>query len=186
MDCLSVSLRRRSFAVNGNHTASSKFRHSDTPFGSFCFRLTVDFRGLHCYVLIFFPAVTYFSSYQHVIKRLLYKWAVCDTYIVNSINLDKMALRDTHAAVMSDTRGILRKWVTYTADMVCENKRERERETDRQTDRQTERDELTYEWKKQVVHNLHSSPDINFLYENWPPFLKTQVSLPVEFIPHCF
>jgi hypothetical protein len=68
----------------------------------------------------------HFSSYQHVIKRLLYKWAVCDTYIVNSTNLDKMALRDTHAAVKSDTRGILRIWVTYTADIVCENERERE------------------------------------------------------------
>jgi len=70
--------------------------------------------------------VTYFSSYQHVIKRLLYKWAACDAYIVNNINLDKMALRDTRAAVKSDTRGIQRIWVTYAAYMVRENKRQRQ------------------------------------------------------------
>jgi len=70
--------------------------------------------------------VTYFSSYQHVIKRLLYKWAASDAYIVNNINLDKMALRDTRAAVKSDTRSIQRVWVTYTADMVRENKTDRQ------------------------------------------------------------
>jgi len=119
----------------------------------------VNFRGLHCYVLIYFPAVTYFSSYQHVIKRLLYKWAACDAYIVNNINLDKMALRDTRAAVKSDTRSIQRIWVAYTADMVRDSKRVT--------------DEVTHEWRNEVVRDLYSSPVIKFRYENWLPYAKT-------------
>jgi hypothetical protein len=71
--------------------------------------------------------VTYFPSYQHVIKRLLYKWVARGTYI-NNVNLNKMALRDRPAAVKSDTRGIQCIWVTYTADIVCEK-----RETDEVT-----------------------------------------------------
>jgi hypothetical protein len=70
-----------------------------------------------------------------------------------------MALRDTRAAVKSDTRSIQRLWVKYTLDMVCENKKETE--------------EVTYEWRNYVVHNLYASPDMNFRYENWPPFFKT-------------
>ena len=35
-----------------------------------------------------------------------------------------MALRDTHAAFKSDSRGVQRILVTYIADMVCENTRE--------------------------------------------------------------
>jgi hypothetical protein len=92
---------------------------------------------------------------------------MCDRIIVKNINLDKMALCDTSAAVKSDVRDIQRIWVTYTAGKVYENKRERERE----------RDEVTKEWKNEVVHNLYSSPNIDFRYENSPQFLKSESSV---------
>lgn len=102
-----------------------------------------------------------FPSYQHVTKRLLYKWATCDSAIVDNTNLDKMALRGASEAVKSGIWDIQTIRVMYSARTIYENQR----------------------WNG---YKFYPSPDISLRYVNSPPFLKPEDSLRVEFSSHCF